>query len=441
MKKHRWIVDRSYREEIRERHPKLFTSEGGPVLRLISYVMTTRNINDLGLRISSEEVLRDVDEDHHPPHNKRFAADWVAYASTIIPGISFTGYGDIGPRCIKTLGIRPQSIAEKKSKDTVEWLSGKRVSEVLQEVKEDEQKVSSIFDAQNVLLEYLNNPSRTTCWASVKKTLHTDRLYLTAEAIESERSRAIAENSINTLKFDIVPQYAPSRSGRTHRLFTTNNNWSWIPRVIRDVMLEGQVQCDLRMAHLAIAASQWNVKEAFDILDMEDPWAEVQRLTGISDKSLLKQLIYTIVYGGGRNMLGKVMMEAGIKDVKAMLGRFTGVSLIITLLEKRDAALSEVEAAKGIRDTFGQWHPLTEKATAKSLLALRAQSIEMALLLPALQVVKGRDRDSRITVWLHDGFYLWTRFKAQGPKDAAKMKKLVDAEAKKRGIPTRLEVK
>lgn len=440
----KWSVDRGYRQEMIARFPRLQNTSCMPLMRLINYIMSTTNRDKRGYAIVSLQKLMEFDGlDPVETHRKTFSRDWITWAKGIIPGLRFTGYGSsVGPRCCVSIGFRPQTEKERTSDDQVDWMTGKKVSEVLQ--KEETIAITSVFIAQDELLKYLNRPRSEIkhAWARAKKRLKEPETFALLEQIEHPKWKAVADASLNTLLYNIVPIYEPSDTGKTHRIFTSNNNWSWTKRELREHIMQDQVQCDLKMAHLAIAASDWGTAETMTILCHSDPWGEICRLFMIGEKDICKRLIYTVVYGGGKGQLWKTLRDEGYtaRESTNIVEHVIRVPFMRELLEKRTAKLEQIRSDKGIRDAFGHWHHLLDR-DLKSLLATRAQSLELALLLPALNVVRGRDAHARITLWLHDGFYLWTRNAAQGPKDAAKMKSLVDAEARRRGIPTYLEVK
>lgn len=470
-----WEVSRSYREAIKAQYPDLFTGKGRPLLKLIEYARTTRNHRKgTSLPIVSEEKLREFDA--LPDNTRPYAEKFIEYAHSILPKMVFSGYGsNVNARVLFNVGIRLETKEERFDANKVDWVTGKRMSNL--QVEKTREAPKSIFEAQATLMGYLNRPC-SWAWAKAKKRYWADGakpLMAVLDTIDdtkplhgvqmsfSPRERADAD--LLTIEADWQPIYGPSRTGNTHRLFSQNNYWSFLQLEVADYLLQDYVTLDLKACHLAVAAREWNIKPLLEI--MGDParnvWDELKAETGIDSKDLVKELTYAVVYGGGDNETSRIIREfirrqrqasndtgkrvrltaEDHEEARHIRASFDASPIVNALKVGAQVAQVRIKDRGGIEDAFGFFHKLTDDANAKTLLALRSQSLELALLLPVLEVVKfgERDQQCRIVLWMHDGFTIYGRTDKQLERDVAQMQKVVGEEAKRRGIPTRLEVK
>jgi hypothetical protein len=451
-------VSRSFRNSIMEQYPVLFTGKGRPLLKLIEYARTTDNFREgSSAPIVSEEKLRTFEA--LPDNTRPYAEEFIKYAQSILPKMRFSGYGrDLRSRVLINDGIRLETKAERFDQDRVDWVTGKRLS--MLQVEKSRPRPSSIFEAQQELMAYLNRPCRHA-WAKAKKRYWDDggeRIWEILQTISDTKPipdwqlslspRDIADRRLRSIEHDFQPIYGPARTTtrqvNTHRLFSQNNGWSFLWRDLTAYIMQDYVTVDLKAAHLAIAARDWNIPTLLSIMKdhTKNVWDELKRETGIDDKNLVKGLTYAVVYGGGEGELIRTIRKHNRDlDCSTLRKQFNQSSIVRSLKVGAQVAQIRVKERGGINDAFGAWHPLSEDRDAKSLLALRSQSFEMAILLPALDVVRDRDSNVRIVLWMHDGCTIWGRVEKQLERDVKAIQEVVNEEAKKLGIPTRLEVK
>jgi hypothetical protein len=124
--------------------------------------------------------------------------------------------------------------------------------------------------------------------------------------------------------------------------------------------------------------------------------------------------------------------------------KFLGLAPVRALKRQRDAQIAAMLDAGSAQDCFGAAFPVRTRDEARSALARQAQAIELKLLEPALALAEAEDQKKdaafQIVLWQHDGFSVKFRRKADRDRLSRRIIEAVDAEARRLGIPTRLEV-
>lgn len=234
---------------------------------------------------------------------------------------------------------------------------------------------------------------------------------------------------------------------RSPRIYTSGISTAHLSSNVRAVQLATSLHFDLAAAQLAIIARLWNLPMIEDVLQKTlraggSVWSPLLALTGLKaeDKGLFKRLIYATAYGMGRFRLRSEAAEwFGLERARGVLNS----PLMVELMRGREERLRRLKAEGGIEDAFGQRVSLLERAKRKwkapenSLMAHEAQSYELLLMQPALEIAK-QAKDFRIVLWLHDGFYAAVTKADRESRVARQVREQVDDQAKRLGLATRL---
>jgi hypothetical protein len=353
--------------------------------------------------------------------------------------------------------------AERHSMDTDQvWMDtgNKRLKRHTGEMRaKDKEKADSVLAIYNGcqetvdLCNYLNNKHLnrySTMWKHVKaakakaKTLHD------------------ANNQLNIIKsIQLQPQPIYATVPRSTRAFATNESVLRLHRDLRKILTQDWITADLRSAQLAIVAKVWDVSEIEQYLiagqlSKRSIWDDLCEYMGLemnsTNKAKVKTPLYSITFGAGRKRLHALFArEFGHGNGKAAYDKFRKHPIIRALLIARSRQLKAIRLAKGGTDAFGRFLKLEKRHkigyvymfdNSRSILACIAQSYELQLLLPVINLSmteQFKERGFCITTFLHDGF-TFDSFRVEDQqrwKD--KLAKAVKEEADRLGIRTELE--
>jgi hypothetical protein len=199
----------------------------------------------------------------------------------------------------------------------------------------------------------------------------------------------------------VQPFYQPSE--HSDRIFPFNESMLMLSKEVRQALTRGWIEFDLRSAHLAINARLWDapIVNAFLATGKSIWFALIQDTYGMmmNDelKSFFKEALYSICYGKHVRAI-----KEDFHDMMLSADLFLSHPVIEDLLTARDRFLTQVQQDGGYRSHFDVWFS-TKEYDHTSILALAAQSLELALLLPALDLAERHD-EITLTLWQHDGF-------------------------------------
>ena len=102
-------------------------------------------------------------------------------------------------------------------------------------------------------------------------------------------------------------------------------------------------------------------------------------------------------------------------DGEALWKLWRSHPLISDLYRARKRVIDSYQRAGGAHDAYGKWWPVQgfhaenesgqtyQSSNARSVMATVAQSYELKLLSPVIDILEGGDRRVRLMFWLHDG--------------------------------------
>lgn len=291
------------------------------------------------------------------------------------------------------------------------------------------------------VIEYMNNSDARPFTAIVRKNY--------AAAVAAARKLSCQECKrelpiLEAIKKDPKPNYGPSRSKKTPRIWARGRNS--IPQLkkgIRKVLTRGWYEADLKSAQLAINAVLWGAERTRAFLEEDgNIWELLYEYLDIPPdkkdkvKRELKETIYAIWFNRKTHLVGPILTTSLKKrEVETDGDAVYRMPIIPEMLEERERAKARINREGGVRDCNGRWIPMKQRDAA-SLMAEAAQVAEMELLLPVVQLAKTTS-DFQITLYQHDGISILFR------KDKNQWIDRIDGEVRKKakefGFPTGLE--
>lgn len=344
--------------------------------------------------------------------------------------------------------IQSAVIAEYQGKwyDTgrVYFVSGERYTPKTRKRERDSMKtLADTYLVNNEktgkLLEYLNGlpPHRFT-----KLLDNLPAAYEVLEDIENPIVLAQQFKLLRAIEDQSQPFYKPVDN--TTRVFSLNESLLNLKSDVRKALCKGWYEADLKSAQLAVVSVLWDIPYVYHMLTKTTGvWnyfldyfgidAEYKRIL----KGAIKKPIYSCVYGMGRDKLF-ALADHNLAEIGIFGGgeKFMKSELITTLLSARDITFKYIEREKGAYDAFGN-HISTDKYNALSVAAQQAQSYELRLLWPAIELAK-ETNDFVITAFQHDG--LSFDFTRRADRWIDRISSAVQDEADLLNIPTELEV-
>lgn len=299
----------------------------------------------------------------------------------------------------------------------------------------------SKHEASNKLLDYLNNlpPNKFS-----KLLNNLNDAYLVAVRVENDTSRQMQINLLRAIEAQAQPFYKPADN--TTRVFALNESLLGLKRDVRHALCKGWYEADLKAAQLAVVSRIWNLPELKAMIEgTTGIWNYFYDLYGVYEdesrkylKDALKPSLYSTVYGMGKQKLQRktdtALAELGIIDGGAT---FLHNDIIGMLLDRRTEVAAQIKKNGGAYDAFGTFLPVTKDCDELSIMAQQAQSYELLLLWPVVELAK-TTREFSITAWQHDGMTL--DFMRSANIWSNRIKAVVKEKAAELGIPTELEI-
>ncbi len=344
--------------------------------------------------------------------------------------------------------IQSALIAEYQGK----WKDDKKVYFVSGEVyttntrkreRDNMRKIADTYMANNkktgVLLSYLNSlpPHRFT-----KLLDNMKDAYKLLDDISNPVVFVQQYKLLRAIEDQSQPFYKPVDN--TTRVFSLNESLLNLKGSIRKTLCKGWYDADLKSAQLAIIAVLWDIPYVYTMLTKTTGvWNYFLDYFGVDVqyrqqlKEAVKEPLYSCAYGMGRKNLQKMadmnLAEIGISQGGDM---FMKSELIATILDARDKQTNMVRRHKGVYDAFGN-HISTSDYNTRSILAQQAQSYELRLLWPAIELAMST-KDFMITAFMHDGCAF--DFTRRSDSWIDRITSAVQEEADLLNIPTELEV-
>ena len=297
-------------------------------------------------------------------------------------------------------------------------------------------------DARRII-QYLNElpPNK---WSGIRD--HLPELRAIAATEPHEPTRTYALNVLMAVETQPQPFYAPVE--QSPRIYTVQSTFLGLPRALRKRLVEhmGWYSLDLAHAQLAIVAKIWEIPELSEFLTAGGKfWREILDYMGYAEpyKDLLKRGTYALVFGAGEERLSSIFPD------NSHYNKWKSHPLIKALLKARTRTMAKIKRAGYAEDAYGHRWELQEweavdgtnkypyKANnVRSIMAAVAQSYELALIAPALDIVEDAGRKTQLVYWLHDGIGI------SCPQDKSfvidRIINAVDAKASELGISTHM---
>lgn len=296
------------------------------------------------------------------------------------------------------------------------------------------------------LLSYLNDLAPNT-FSKIRQRLPLARQVADEVGADVERQH----NLLRAIEQVCQPLYKPVENST--RAYTLNESFPRLKREVRCVLTEGWLKADLASAQLAIAAAIWKAPIVGEFLAAEQSiWSDLQvwmKTAGDSEsKSNLKEMMYSVLFGmSDKNLSAKARcMFLGRKHPWQRLRRH---KIVAAMLEARKEQFELLRRTGKTKDAFGRTLLLQPKGrsnwshqpdTANSILAQVAQSWELRLMLPILDLAESHRGTNgfTITMWLHDGVCINVHDEGRIEGWKKRISSAVAEQAGELGIPTRL---
>lgn len=355
-------------------------------------------------------------------------------------------------------------------KDKVYMDTGKRVSDYTRKVDREiiKQEALTYFEfaipEAKPLLHYMNSVSIRPFIKVINANL--DAALSKAIKIEEPIKMRTQLEILATLSEDIQPFYKPSDRQCTDRIFPCNYSIPMLRREVRKALTKGWHEFDLANSQLAIIGKLWDIPYVQDFLQSNiSVWPELFNHFGYNSttlklknelkyntmKDVFKTSLYSLVYGMDKSYLSKEITQ-GLKHLginKAGAHFFTH-PLIQAICKARDIKVEAMNELTEATTIFGKVRFIKGDKTIKgiptkerldcinSILAHQAQSIELYLLLPVVELAS-TTKDFYITLWQHDGFSVHFTNKTKIDRWIPRILQVVQDKIDEQGILTHLE--
>lgn len=317
----------------------------------------------------------------------------------------------------------------------------------LQKLATDTARDSQWIDQKEVIM-YMNKNPRNSFSKAVSK--HISQAKAEAMKIQDRTKRVSCLQTLHAIEEQPQPFVKVSKRRRTPRVFPASLSLYSLPKTIRHVLTQDWYEADLSYAQTAINARNWHVEDVLTFLgDSSINWWDVLIETVLTStpnchdynlvKAAVKTAVYSVQFGMKENRV-IYRLNRALPMVSNPGERLVQHRLMRALIDGRDNRVAQINAEGGIRDAYGNWFPLGGDVDAKSLLATEAQSWEMKLMRPVLDVAKDRPNDLRIMLWIHDAVVI--NFTKRGQHENAARREIVKRVtdmADALGIPTSLD--
>lgn len=265
-----------------------------------------------------------------------------------------------------------------------------------------------------------------------------------AEAMAPSSSREATWRVLSHLAQDRTVIYGTSPN--TDRFVHLGTSIVQLPKHIRDALLKGTIQMDMKSCQLAIVAKLWEVPALFDFLAAgRSIWKELagwMKVDVDTFKPILKDTIYATCYGMGEKKLLALLTHGA--DGKPGVGndaarRFFKHPLIAALLQKRKEVADWAAATGGLVDAWGGVIVITPETPVHAAMAQQAQSWEVRIMMGILPVAK-RNPDLRIPLWLHEGIYVKPTNASKADRQMRQLEEALNRQAVAFDVPTWVEI-
>jgi len=328
-----------------------------------------------------------------------------------------------------------------------QWTS-RKCAKVLRSMREEAASLAASAGCAETrrLLSYLNDLAPNT-FARIRHQLPTAHEVADEVGADVERQH----NLLHAIEQITQPVYKPVENST--RVYTLNESFPRLKREVRGVLTGDWLKADLASAQLAIAATIWQAPAVGGFLisdrriwDELQEWIKLPRSPKV--KNYLKELMYSLLFGMSRkNLSAKArQMFPGRKEPWRRLSQHPVVNAMLEARQRQFATLRSVGFAT---DAFGRRLELLakgrsasgyQKDNASSILAQVAQSWELRLMLPILDLAESHRGTNgfTITMWLHDGVCISVHDarRLEGWKNRISL--AVTEQAGELGIPTKL---
>ena len=309
-----------------------------------------------------------------------------------------------------------------------------------------------------LLLHHLNTLSSNGFERIVRKNINT------AIRKANEFDPITRRNQLNIL-YAIVEQPQPfyklSQKRITPRVFPSNTSIPILKKEIRKVLTKEWDEFDLKNCHLAICATQWNLRKVERILQRnENIWEVIfhdlcfdywrmkerahYRYNRIKDK--LKDGMYSLIYGMWKenivtnmnNSFCELTDEHGdtLFPGRNIGNEFIEMDYIAETLRARNRRLRKLKKDRRIQTCFHREIECSKKmkVNERSLLASELQSIELFILQPVIELSRSSGTNGfTIMLWQHDGFSVCYHDKTKREKWRRKIREVVNRRASRFG--------
>ncbi len=459
------LVDREFRKEVAERLPGL--GNDYRLWRILEYVLFGTWVDEeTGMLVLSAKQTAYLVGEERQWMNHRFNqkellhefSDRVFPLSTV--GIVFGSFSgpDRAGRLVAQVPSWLNDLAglerRRTGGDLVEFATGaqwtrQRQAKATQSVRLEavEAMKSSPCPETTRLLEHLNGlPSNS--FAAIRERIPGAHKLVDEIGRDAERQH----NLLRAVELHCQPLYQPV--GGSVRVYSLNESFLRLKREVREHLTCEWLEADLRSAQLAIVAARWNCAQLADYLQQgKSIWPKLLGSLGLAldgeQKSLVKELVYAVVFGMDERNL-KALAARQWPQVPDPWDRLKRNRLLGEVLRARRLAFRRIRADGGATDAFGRTlrlasrgrsHGAYQPDNAKSLLAQVAQSWELRLMLPILDLAEENRGSSgfRVMMWLHDGVAIHVLDTRRRESWRKRISVAVDANAQSLGIPTSLE--
>jgi hypothetical protein len=343
---------------------------------------------------------------------------------------------------------RRQSKSDRVEFATGEPWTAKKSSKALRAIRCEAATLAAEAGCQETkrLLDYLNGLAPN---AFAKVTEKLEEAHRIVDTLSSDVERQ--HNLLMAIEQVCQPIYKPVES--SVRVYSLNESFLRLKREVRNVITEDWLKADLTSAQLAIAATFWSAPKVSHFLESGNSiWTELQQWMKVQhepeSKPKLKELLYSLLFGMKTRNLARKLKEM-FPNLNNPWLKFKQHTLIAELLEARKLQFERIRTAGEVKDAFGRTLRLQEKGksdssyqddNASSLLAQVAQSWELKLMLPILDLAENHRKSNgfTVTMWLHDGVCISVHDKRRMEDWKARISNAVNTEAEKLNIPTRL---
>ncbi|MBX3109973.1 MAG: hypothetical protein KF743_12380 [Fimbriimonadaceae bacterium] len=459
------LVDREFRKEVGERLPGLGSDYR--LWRILEYILFGTWVDDeTGLLVLSAKQTAYLVGEECKWLNHRFNQQVLLneFTAQVFPvatvGVEFGSFfgpdraGRLDAQIPQWLEQIAASERRKTGGDLVEFGTGAPWTRQLQAQNAKSMRMQAVEAMKSSpcvettrLLEHLNSlPSNS--FASIRERIAGAHELVDEVGRDTERQH----NLLKAVEQYCQPLYQPV-SGSV-RVYSLNESFLRLKREVREHLTEGWTKADLRSAQLAIVATKWKCLQlSRHLQEGKSIWPELLSSLGLSvddeQKSLVKELLYALVFGMREQNL-RALAARQWPQVVDPWERLKKNRLLREVLHARRLAFRQIRTDGGATDAFGRMLPLASRGrshgayqpdNAKSLLAQVAQSWELRLMLPILDLAEEHRGASgfRIMMWLHDGVAIHVPDARRRQSWRKRISEAVDANSMALGIPTSLE--